>query len=129
MSPRACRPPHPFASSRRDRRRGPPWDHGRQRIDSVLRRLRYVFLLLPLVALAQGPGTLLPLPPPPVPAGNPITPAKANLGKILFWDEQLSSSRAVACGTCHRPEAAGTDPRSVVNDPTCANPGPDKDRK
>jgi cytochrome c peroxidase len=41
------------------------------------------------------------LPPPPTPAGNPTTPNKALLGKALFWDEQLSSSRTMACGTCH----------------------------
>jgi cytochrome c peroxidase len=88
----------------------------------VLRHLRFVFALLPIVAIAQT-GGLLPMPPPPEPAGNPITPAKANLGKVLFWDEQLSSSRAVACGTCHRPEVGGTDPRSILA--TSAHPGPD----
>lgn len=59
---------------------------------------------------AQGPG---PLPPPPVPAGNPITVAKTNLGKVLFWDEQMSSTRTVACATCHAPEAGGGDPRTA----------------
>jgi cytochrome c peroxidase len=34
------------------------------------------------------------------------------LGKILFWDEQLSSDGTVACGTCHRPSAGGGDPRA-----------------
>lgn len=51
------------------------------------------------------------LPPIPVPAENPITPAKRVLGKILFWDEQLSSDGTVACGTCHLPELAGSDDR------------------
>lgn len=51
-------------------------------------------------------------PQPPIPPGNPITPAKARLGKTLFWDEQLSSTRTVACGTCHIPSAGGSDPRS-----------------
>ena len=91
----------------------------------MLRHLRFVFVLLPIVAIAQGPGPLPPLPPPPVPAGNPITPAKANLGKVLFWDEQLSSSRAVACGTCHRPSVGGADPRSIASMLSAANPGPD----
>jgi cytochrome c peroxidase len=51
------------------------------------------------------------LPPVPVPAENPITEPKRVLGKILFWDEQLSSDGSVACGTCHRPAYGGADPR------------------
>jgi cytochrome c peroxidase len=63
------------------------------------------------------------LPPPPQPPGNPITPAKVKLGKTLFWDEQLSSTRTVACGTCHIPAVGGADPRSGV-DPLAVHPGP-----
>ena len=51
------------------------------------------------------------LPPVPVPAENPITEPKRVLGKILFWDEQLSSNDTRACGTCHRPASGGADPR------------------
>jgi cytochrome c peroxidase len=94
---------------------------------SVVRHARFLLLLVPLVALAQvpppPPPPLQPLPPPPVPLGNPITAAKANLGKVLFWDEQLSSSRTVACGTCHRSQSGGSDPRSLVG--VTSNPGPD----
>lgn len=61
------------------------------------------------------------LPPPPVPAGNPQTPQKELLGKALFWDEQLSSSRTLSCGTCHIFERGGSDPRSS----TALHPGPD----
>jgi cytochrome c peroxidase len=74
--------------------------------------------LLGLSALAgaQGPPPPPPPPPPllppPVPAGNPITPEKVLLGKALFWDEQLSSTRTVACGTCHILGAGSSDPRS-----------------
>ena len=50
------------------------------------------------------------LPPVPPPAANPITPEKAVLGKILFWDQQLSSDHTVACGSCHLNEFAGADP-------------------
>lgn len=59
------------------------------------------------------------LPPPPVPPQNPITEPKRVLGKILFWDEQLSSDNTVACGTCHILNRAGSDPRFA------RNPGPD----
>ena len=51
------------------------------------------------------------LPPVPEPVENPITEAKRVLGKILFWDEQLSADGTVACGTCHRPAFGGADPR------------------
>lgn len=93
----------------------------------VLRRLKYVLMLLPVVALAQlpPPPPLTPLPPPPVPLGNPITVAKTNLGKVLFWDEQLSSSRTVACGTCHIAQNGGSDPRSLLGTASATNPGPD----
>lgn len=51
----------------------------------------------------------------PVPPQNPITEAKRVLGKILFWEEQLSSSNTVSCGTCHSPGNGGADPRLAVN--------------
>jgi len=66
-----------------------------------------------------------PLLPPPAPFGNQITAAKAYLGKTLFWDEQMSSTRTVACGTCHRPGKGGSDPRTIVGDNRSRNPGPD----
>lgn len=54
-----------------------------------------------------------------MPAENPITEGKRVLGKVLFWDEQLSSDSTVACGTCHQAGAGGSDPRPGVH------PGPD----
>lgn len=63
-----------------------------------------------------------PLQPPPPPAGNQVTAAKAYLGKTLFWDEQLSSTKTVSCGTCHRPAEGGSDPRTSA---ATRNPGPD----
>ncbi|MBK9164037.1 MAG: hypothetical protein IPM21_09000 [Acidobacteria bacterium] len=65
-----------------------------------------------------------PLEPPPVPAGNPITATKASLGKTLFWDEQMSSTKTVSCGTCHRPATGGSDPRTVFGSNAARNPGP-----
>lgn len=62
-------------------------------------------------AAAQVPA----VPPVPVPPQNPITEAKRVLGKILFWDEQLSSDDTVACGTCHIPSVGGTDPRQGLH--------------
>lgn len=72
--------------------------------------------------IAQGPPPpLQPLAAPVAPAGNPITVDKTQLGKALFWDEQLSSTRTVACGTCHQPVAGGSDPRSSLS---TLHPGP-----
>jgi len=64
-----------------------------------------------------------PLSPPPAPTGNPVTAAKASLGKALFWDEQLSSTLTISCGTCHRPGEGGSDPRTVINNARSRNPG------
>lgn len=74
----------------------------------------------------RGVGTIIGavLDPPPVPAGNPVTAAKAFLGKTLFWDEQLSSTRTVACGTCHFATNGGSDARSS-NAARSTNPGAD----
>jgi cytochrome c peroxidase len=64
-------------------------------------------------AQAPPPGPLPAVPP--VPTGNPITEAKRALGKILFWDEQLSADSTVACGTCHSNGRSGTDGRIGIN--------------
>lgn len=70
-------------------------------------------------------GPVPPLGPPPAPNGNPITATKTYLGKVLFWDEQLSSTKTVSCGTCHINSASGSDPRSIITDPNATNPGVD----
>lgn len=72
-------------------------------------RLALALLVLGLAAPAASQAQ--PLPPVPVPAENPITEAKRVLGKILFWEEQLSSDDSMACGTCHLPASGGADPR------------------
>ncbi len=56
------------------------------------------------------------------PPENTFSTSKAILGKILFWDEQLSSTNTQACGTCHIPAAGGSDPRSIL--PGSNHPGP-----
>lgn len=66
-------------------------------------------------ALAQNQ----PLPPQPVPAQNPTTAQKAILGKLLFWEEQMSANNRVACGTCHTFSQGGGDLRRAPH------PGPD----
>ncbi|MFQ5354844.1 MAG: cytochrome-c peroxidase, partial [Thermodesulfobacteriota bacterium] len=46
---------------------------------------------------------------PPIPADNSMTPAKIELGKMLFFDPRLSSSGVISCATCHNPSFAFTD--------------------
>lgn len=60
--------------------------------------------------------------PPEFPFENQFSEAKSLLGKILFFDEQMSSSSTVACATCHINEFGGSDPRSFAAKP---HPGPD----
>ncbi len=57
------------------------------------------------------------LQPPTAPPENPITEQKRALGKVLFWDEQLSTSNTVSCGTCHSHARGGSEPRPAAVDP------------
>jgi len=68
-----------------------------------------------LVAVSFAGQATAQLQPPPEPAANPSTPEKIVLGKILFWEEQLSSNNTVACGTCHIPAFSFTDNREFVH--------------
>ena len=70
-------------------------------------------------------GQAVPLDPPDAPPGNPVTAAKASLGKALFWDEQLSSTRTVSCGTCHSGSGGGIDKRTGSQRTRSTNPGLD----
>lgn len=49
----------------------------------------------------------------PVPEDNPITPEKVELGRALFFDTRLSRTEEVSCASCHRQDAAFSDPRRV----------------
>lgn len=48
-------------------------------------------------------------PTPAVPADNPMSVAKVELGRHLFYDQRLSGNGTQACGTCHLQEKAFTD--------------------
>lgn len=52
-----------------------------------------------------------------------MTATKAYLGKALFWDEQLSSTQTVACGTCHSGAGGGVDKRTAMQRTRSTNPG------
>lgn len=64
-------------------------------------------------ALAQGPVPPVLGPAPAAPPTNQATESKRVLGKVLFWDEQVSSTGSVSCGTCHSPALGGGDNRRV----------------
>ena len=67
----------------------------------------------------------------PIPKKVPYNKAKAELGKLLFFDPILSKDRTVSCASCHDPDHGGADPRPVsigvggrkgsVNSPTVFN--------
>lgn len=40
---------------------------------------------------------------------NPVTPAKVDLGRMLFFDPRLSSSWLISCNTCHNLSLGGVD--------------------
>lgn len=82
-------------------------------------------LALACATLVHAQGGPPPLGPPPIPAGNPQSAAKIQLGKALFWEEQLSLTGTVACGTCHRPFGGGGDPRTALAGTDSTNPGRD----
>lgn len=47
----------------------------------------------------------------PSPKSNPLTPEKVALGKHLFFDPRLSSTRSVSCASCHNPGFDWSDGR------------------
>ena len=54
------------------------------------------------------------LPPVEHPESNPYSKAKAELGKQLFFDPRLSGSKQIACASCHDPDLAWADGRTVA---------------
>jgi cytochrome c peroxidase len=54
------------------------------------------------------------VPLPVVPADNPMSAEKVNLGRHLFYDTRLSADGSMSCATCHRQALAFTDGRAVA---------------
>ena len=48
-------------------------------------------------------------PAPYVPADNPLSVEKIDLGRYLFFDPRLSGNATQSCASCHKPELAFTD--------------------
>ena len=85
---------------------------------------RNSFQLLTIVLISVGSSAEVPsgykwnLPPgvspPRVPAGNPLTPAKAGLGRFLFYDKRMSINGTQSCASCHVQELAFTDGKAAA---------------
>ncbi len=43
------------------------------------------------------------------PAGNQVTDWGATLGRVLFYDKNLSLNKTISCASCHKPEHAFSD--------------------
>ncbi|MDL1951830.1 hypothetical protein FBQ97_18750, partial [Acidobacteria bacterium ACD] len=60
--------------------------------------------------LAKGRQLFKPIPAQaPAAKGNPASPAKVELGRMLYFDPRLSSSQLISCNTCHNVSLAGAD--------------------
>ena len=57
-------------------------------------------------------------PQPFVPADNPMTAAKVELGRYLFYDTRMSVNGKESCASCHKQEFAFTDGRAVAQGTT-----------
>ncbi|WP_246659901.1 MULTISPECIES: methanobactin export MATE transporter MbnM [Methylosinus] len=53
------------------------------------------------------------IPPPRVPADNPMSEEKFQLGRRLFFDKRVSGNATISCSSCHLQERAFTDGRVV----------------
>lgn len=54
------------------------------------------------------------MPVPPVPDDNPMSAAKVELGRHLFYDSRLSRDGTIACASCHEQSKAFTDGRELA---------------
>jgi cytochrome c peroxidase len=57
---------------------------------------------LPQIQGLEDPNTF-------VPAENPMTAKKVELGRLLFFDKRLSKNDTIACASCHLPAKGFTD--------------------
>ncbi len=61
-----------------------------------------------LMKQAQGLFKPIPATAPPLP-GNTATPAKVELGKMLYFEPRLSASHSISCNSCHMIGMGGVD--------------------
>ena len=93
---------------------------------SVLGCTLFLFLTMQGIHGGDTPAFPLigPLPLVPIPANNPQTAAKVELGKKLYFDPRLSGNNWISCATCHTPTLGFTDglPR-MLGGPTAKEGG------
>lgn len=87
----------------------------KRRILSVLAGLLAVPMAVTAVAGAAVWSWTLPshVPEPRVPDDNPMSPAKVELGRRLFYDKRLSGNGSIACSSCHHQARAFADGRPL----------------
>jgi cytochrome c peroxidase len=83
--------------------------------DAPLLRLLVILAGIALFGAGQDFQWDLPhgFPEPVVPAENPMSAAKVELGRHLFYDKRLSLNQSQSCSTCHRQDRAFTDGLAV----------------
>lgn len=103
-------------------------------------KFQIVFIAIAQLAVAQTPSLeerarqiFKPLPKQFDSAENPITPAKVELGRQLFFETRMSKSQVISCNSCHDLAKYGVDneptspghkkQRGVRNSPTVYNAG------
>ena len=90
------------------------------RAQTVQRGARLLALAAALVLGACGSSDSYSLelpfgfPEPRIPADNPLTGAKVELGRFLFYDVRLSENQTQSCGSCHQQALAFTDGLAVA---------------
>ncbi len=89
------------------------------RADRRLFVLLFLFSLCPAFAASAAEADLTDwlLPEPSFPNHNPYSTAKAELGRLIFFDPRLSPGKNLSCLNCHNPGLAWADglPRSRVS--------------
>jgi len=73
-----------------------------------------LFLVIAFVAEAETFKVPLGLPEVPWPKDNPYTKAKADLGRILYFDKRLSANGTISCATCHHMTCGYSDCRVIA---------------
>ena len=90
-------------------------------------RIRALIVVTVLMSASCGPtaaridadNPVTPIPPAPYgmeeffAEGQQPDPARARLGRWLFFDKRLSADNSISCATCHRPEFAFSEPITV----------------
>ncbi|SDR29877.1 cytochrome c peroxidase [Pseudovibrio sp. Tun.PSC04-5.I4] len=89
-------------------------------INSIVKTVRTVTLAGVSIAVmtaaataTERPTDLAPLGDPPIPADNPMSAEKTELGKLLFFDPRLSGNGAMPCSACHLPETGWDFPDKI----------------